>query len=122
MATTIPSGVYELNRGIGDILPFEPSALPGQANLAPTDAARSAMLNTLYDARNCETIINAFLRPNVRNLENLKPDRYRRSLSRAKNALKEADDPALAALRELLEEEDERAVLLSSFQGLLLAG
>ena|GEM_PF-1667147 len=126
MATTIQGSVYELNRGIGDILPFEASALPGQTNLAPTDAARSAMLNTLYGARNCETIIAAFLRPNVRNLENLSPDRYRRSLRRAKNALeealKEADDPALAALKELLEEEDQRAVLLSSFQGLLLAG
>jgi hypothetical protein len=122
MATNIQSSVYELSRGIQDILPFESTALPGRADLAPTDAARSAMLNALYDARNCETAIAAFLRPAVRNLETLGPGRYRRSLRRCKEALKDADDPALVALKELLEEEDERAVLLSSFQGLLLAG
>jgi len=122
MATTIQSNVYELNRGIQDILPFEGSALPDKADLAPTDASRNALLNTLYAARNCETLIAAFLRPAVRNLENLRPDRYHHSLRRSREALKEADDPALVALRELLEEEEERAGLLSSFQGLLLSG
>ena len=122
MATTIQNSVYALNRGIQDILPFEASALPGPANLAPTDPSRPAMLNTLYGAQNCETIIAAFLRPAVRNLETLSPDRYRRSLRRSKNALEDDDHPALAALKKLLEEEDERAVLFSSFQGLLLAG
>jgi hypothetical protein len=122
MATTIQSNVYELNRGIQDILPFEATALPDKANLAPTDASRSALLNTLYAARNCETLIAAFLRPAVRNLENLSPDRYRGNLRRAKEALKDNGDPALAALEELLAEESERAALLSSFQGLLLAG
>ena len=121
MAATIQSSVYELNRGIQDILPFEASALPEKANLAPTDASRSAQLNTLYAARNCETLIAAFLRPAVRNLENLSPDRYRGSLRRCREALKDADDPALIALEELLEEESEQAALLSSFQGLLLA-
>jgi len=80
MATTIQSTVYELNRGIQDILPFESAVLPDKANLAPTDASRSALLHSLYAARNCETLIAAFLRPAVRNLENLSPDRYRRSL------------------------------------------
>ena len=122
MATTIQSNVYELNRGIQDILPFEASALPDKANLAPSDASRSALLNTLYAARNCETIIAGFLRPAVRNLETLSPERYRGSLRRAKEALKDSGNPALAALEELLEEESERAALLSSFQGLLLAG
>jgi hypothetical protein len=122
MATTIQSNVYELNRGIQDILPFEGAALPDKAALAPTDASRSALLNTLYAARNCETLIAAFLRPAVRNLENLSPDRYRRSLRRSKEVLKDSDNPALKALEKLLEEEEERATLLSSFQGLLLAG
>ena len=121
MATTIHS-LYELNRGIQDILPFEPASLPGRADLAPTDASRSALLNTLYAARNCETLIAAFLRPAVRNLENLSPDRYRRSLRHCKEALKDADDSALVALGELLAEEGDRAALLSSFQNLLLAG
>lgn len=122
MATTIQSTVYELNRGIQDILPFESSVLPDKANLAPTDASRSAQLHSLYAARNCETLIAAFLRPAVRNLENLSPDRYRRSLRRSKEALSDTDDPALIALAELLAEENERADLLSSFQNLLLAG
>ena len=122
MATTIQSSVYELNRGIQNILPFEASVLPDKANLAPTDASRSAMLTTLYAARNCESIIAGFLRPAVRNLENLRPDRYRRNLRRCKEALKGADAPALAALKALLEEDSERTALLSSFQGLLLAG
>ena len=122
MATTIQSNIYELNHGIQEVLPFERSVLPDKANLAPTDASSSALLHTLYAARNCETLIAAFLRPAVRNLENLSPDRYRRSLRRCKQVLKDTEDPALAALKELLEEEDERAVLLASFQGLLLAG
>jgi hypothetical protein len=122
MATTIQSGVYELNRGIQDILPFETSSLPDKANLAPSDASRSALLQTLYAARNCETLTAAFLRPAVRNLESLSPDRYRGSLQRSKEALKDAGDPALAALEALLEEESERTILLASFQGLLLAG
>ena len=122
MAATIQNSVYELNRGIQDILPFESSALPDKANLAPTDASRSALLHTLYAAKNCETLIAAFLRPAVRNLENLSPDRYRGSLRRSREALKDADDPALAALKKLLEEESEQSSLLSSFQGLLLAG
>ncbi|MDR2891983.1 MAG: hypothetical protein LBV80_02705 [Deltaproteobacteria bacterium] len=122
MATTIHGNIYELNRGIQDILPFEASALPDKANLAPTDASRSALLHSMYAARNCETLIAAFLRPAVRNLENLKPDRYRHSLRGCKEALQDTDDPALIALKELLEEEGERATLLSSFQGLLLAG
>jgi hypothetical protein len=122
MATTIQNTVYELNRGIQDILPFEASALPDKADLAPTDAARSALLPALYAARNCESLIAAFLRPAVRNLENLSPDRHRRSLRRCKEALQDADDPALIALAALLEEESEQAALLSSFQGLLLAG
>jgi hypothetical protein len=122
MASTIHGSVYELNRGIQDILPFEASALPDKAGLAPTDTPRAAMLAALYADRNCEAIIAAFLRPPVRNLENLSPDRYRRSLRRCKNALKDTQNPALAALAELLEEESERAALLSSFQGLLLAG
>jgi len=122
MATTIQSKIYELNRGIEDILPFEARALPDKAALAPTDASPTALLNTLYAARNCETLIAAFLRPNVRNLENLSPERYRRSLRRAREALRDAGDPALAALENLLAEEEARADLLSSFQGLLLAG
>jgi hypothetical protein len=122
MATTIHNNIYELNRGIQDILPFEVSALPEKANLAPTDASRSALLPALYAARNCETLIAAFLRPAVRNLENLSPDRYRRSLRHCKEALKDADDPALIALEKLLKEETELSALLSSFQGLLLAG
>jgi len=122
MATTIQSNIYELNRGIQDILPFSPSSLPDKADLAPTDASGSALLHTLYAARNCDTIIASFLRPAVRNLENLRPDRYRRSLRRCKEALMDADDPALAALIKLLEEEEERATLLSAFHGLLLAG
>ena len=122
MATTVQSSVYELNLGIQDILPFENAALPDKSDWAPTDASGSALLHTLYAARNCETLIAAFLRPAVHNLENLRPDRYRRSLRRCKEALKDADDPALVALEKLLEEENERAALLSSFQGLLLAG
>ncbi|MCL1916665.1 MAG: hypothetical protein FWG17_08200 [Desulfovibrionaceae bacterium] len=122
MATTIQSGVYDLNRGIEDIVPFEASVLPDKANLAPTDASPSAILHNLYAARNYETLIAAFLRPKVRNLETLSPDRYRDNLRRSREALKDADDPALVALEELLKEESERAVLLSSFQGLLLAG
>jgi hypothetical protein len=122
MAITIQSNIYALNRGIQDILPFEASALPDKANLAPTDASRTALLHTLYAARNCETIMVSFLRPAVRNLENIRPDRYRRSLRRCKEALKDADNPALAALEKLLKEEEEQATLLSSFQGLLLAG
>jgi hypothetical protein len=122
MAAGIQNNIYELNRGIQDILPFEASALPDRANLAPTDASRSALLPALYAARNCETLIAAFLRPAVRNLENLSPDRYHRSLRRCKEALKDADDPALVALEALLAEEHERAGLLASFQGLLLAG
>jgi hypothetical protein len=122
MATTVQNTVYELNRGIQDILPFEASALPDKANLAPTDAAHSALLHSLYAARNCETLIAAFLRPAVRNLENLSPDRYHRSLRRCKEALEGAGDPALIALEALLAEETERAALLASFQGLLLAG
>ena len=125
MANTIHS-VYELNRGIQDILPFETASLPGRAELAPTDASRSAQLNTLYAAGNCEALIAAFLRPSVRNLENLSPGRYRRSLRRCKETLREilhdGGDPALAALEELLAEEGESSALLSSFQGLLLAG
>ncbi|MDR0467149.1 MAG: hypothetical protein LBH94_07315 [Deltaproteobacteria bacterium] len=122
MATSIQGGVYELNRGIQDILHFEGVTLPDKANLAPTDASRSAMLHTLYAARNCETLIAAFLRPSVRNLETLRPDRYRGNLRRCRKALKDEGDPALLALEELLAEEGERAALLSSFQGLLLAG
>ena len=122
MATSVQSIVYELNRGIQDILPFEASVLPDKANLAPTDASRSAMLAALYAARNCDTLIAAFLRPAVDNLENLSPGRYRRSLRRCKAFLKDAEDPALTALEELLEEEEGRAALLASFQGLLLAG
>ena len=122
MAGTIQNSVYELNRGIQNILPFEAAALPDKAGLAPTDASRDALLHTLYAARNCETIIAAFLRPAVRNLENLSPDRHRRSLRRCRKALKDSDDPALAALEKLLAEEEEQAALLSSFQGLLLAG
>jgi hypothetical protein len=121
MAAGIQNNIYELNRGIQDILPFEASALPDRANLAPTDASRSALLPALYAARNCETLVAAFLRPAVRNLENLKPDRYRHSLRRCKEALQDAGDPALVALEELLEEEREQAALLSSFQSLLLA-
>jgi hypothetical protein len=121
VANTIQS-VYELNRGIQDILPFESFALPDKANLAPTDASRSALLHTLYAARNCETLIAAFMRPEVRNLENLSPERYRRSLRRCKEALKDADNSALAELEKLLAEEGERSALLSSFQNLLLAG
>jgi hypothetical protein len=122
MAASVQSAVYELNRGIQDILPFEASALPDKANLAPTDASRSALLHSLYAARNCETLIAAFLRPAVRNLENLSPDRHRRSLRRCREALKDAGDPALVALEALLAEESEQAALLASFQGLLLAG
>jgi len=123
MAATIQqSSIYELNRGIQDILPFEASSLPDKADLAPTDASRSAMLSTLYAARNYETIVAGFLRPAVRNLENLSPGRHRRSLRRCREALKDADNPALLALKSLLEEESEQASLLFSFQGLLLAG
>ena len=122
MAITIQGNAYELNRGIQDILPFEGSVLPDKADLAPSDVSRPALLHTLYAARNCETIIAAFLRPAVRNMENLSPDRYRRSLRRSREFLKDSDNPDLAALEKLLEEEEERATLLSSFQGLLLAG
>jgi hypothetical protein len=122
MATTIQSNVYELNQGIQDILPFEAFSLPDKATLAPTDASRSTPLNNLYAAGNYETLIAAFLRPAVRNLENLRPDRYRLSLRRCRESLWDTDDPALAALKHLLEEEEDRAALLSSFQGLLLAG
>ena len=122
MATTIQSNLYDLNQGIQGIVPFETVALPDKANLAPTDSSHAAQLDTLYAARNCETIIAAFLCPAVRNLENLSPDRYRRSLRRCKNALQDAEDPALAALETLLAEEEAGATLLASFQGLLLAG
>lgn len=126
MATTI-QGSYDLNRGIQDILPQEKAALPEKAALAPTDASRAALLNTLYAARNCESSIAAFLRPAVRNLENLSPERHRKSLRRCKDEVKKkssgaSSDPALAALGELLQEDAERTSLLSSFQGLLLAG
>jgi hypothetical protein len=121
MATPIQTG-YELTRGIQDILPFEAPALPGRAALAPTDAPRAALLDSLYAARNCEAVISAFLRPTVRNLENLSPERYRRGLRQCRDALEHSDDPALAALRELLRENCESVELLEAFQGLLLAG
>jgi hypothetical protein len=122
MATAIQQNVYELNRGIADILQFEAAALPNKANLAPSDASRFARLNTLYATRNFETLIAGVLRPEVGNLENLSPERYRRSLRNCGRTLKDTDDPALIALAELLEREQERSELLSSFQGLLLAG
>ena len=122
MAATIQSTIYELNRGIQDILPFEASVLPDKVDLAPTDSSGDSLLHALYAARNYDTLIAAFLRPAVRNLENLRPDRYRRSLRRCRKSLQDADVPALAALASLLEEEEERAVLLFSFQGLLLNG
>jgi hypothetical protein len=115
-------GNYDLGRGIQDILPFEPGALPEKAGLAPTDASRPAMLKALYSGRDCSTIIAAFLRPAVRNLENLRPERYRAGISQCRDALQNAEDPDLAALAELLEEEEQRASLLAAFQGLLLAG
>ncbi|MDR2488945.1 MAG: hypothetical protein LBD42_05595 [Desulfovibrio sp.] len=115
-------GKYDLNRGIQDILPFVPGALPEKAVLAPTDAARSAMLHTLYAGRGCGSVIASFLRPAVRNLENLRPERYRAGLSQCRKALLGSEDPALAALAELLEEEREQTSLLASFQGLLLEG
>ena len=121
MANTIQTG-YNLNHGIQDILPFNAASLPGRAALAPTDAPRLALLDNLYAARNCEAAIRAFLRPAVRNLENLSPGRYRRSLRHSRDALQQAEDPALAALYELLRENCERNDLLESFQGLLLAG
>ncbi|MDR2503068.1 MAG: hypothetical protein LBD82_01570 [Deltaproteobacteria bacterium] len=116
---------YELTKGIQDILPAEQSVLPERAALAPTDAASSNQLGALYAARNFEAVIAAFLRPSVRNLENLSPERYRKSLRRCKEALRDSagpSDPAQAALAALLEEEAEHSGLLASFQGLLLAG
>ena len=121
MSNTIHSS-YDLTRGIQDILPAEKSALPERAALAPTDAARPNQLGTLYAARNFEAVIAAFLRPSVRNLENLSPDRYRKSLRCSKEALRGSSDPAQTALAALLEEEAEHSGLLASFQGLLLAG
>ncbi|MDR2051044.1 MAG: hypothetical protein LBQ63_04660 [Deltaproteobacteria bacterium] len=113
---------YDLSRGIQDILPFERSSLPGRASLAPADMPRSALLANLYAERNCAAIISAFLRPSVRNLENLSPERHRRGLRACRDELKDEDDPALAALGALLQEDCERLDLLESFQGLLLAG
>ncbi|MDR1945584.1 MAG: hypothetical protein LBQ51_00210 [Desulfovibrio sp.] len=121
MENTI-QGAFDLTRGIQDILPFEQTALPDRAVLAPTDAPRAALLDGLYAARNCETVISAFLRPSVRNLENLSPERHCRSLRRSRDALKDADDPAVAALCALLRENCESMDLLESFRGLLLAG
>ncbi|MDR3299152.1 MAG: hypothetical protein LBU43_03915 [Candidatus Accumulibacter sp.] len=121
MANTIQAN-YDLTRGIQDILPFEAGSLPAKAALAPTDVSRAALLDTLYAARNCAAVIGSFLSPTVRNLENLSPERYRRSLRQCREQLKNSDDPALAALAELLQEDGERVDLLQSFQGLLLAG
>jgi hypothetical protein len=121
MADTLTTG-FDLTRGIQDILPFEQASLPDRATLAPTDRPAPALLASLYAEHNCAAIINAFLRPSVRNLENLTPDRHRRSLRACRDELKDADDPALAALGALLQEDCERMELLESFQGLLLEG
>jgi hypothetical protein len=114
--------IYDLNRGIQDILPFERASLPGRAALAPTDTPQPALLGSLYAERNCAAIISAFLRPAVRNLENLSPERHRHSLRACRDELQDEDDPALSALGALLREDCERLDLLESFQGLLLAG
>jgi hypothetical protein len=122
MANGIQQTGYDLTRGIQDILPFEQFSLPGRAALAPTDSPRIPLLTGLYAERNCAELISSFLRPAVRNLENLSPARHRRNLRSCRDRLKDEDDPALTALGALLREDCERMALLESFQGLLLAG
>jgi hypothetical protein len=122
MANNVSPISYDLTRGIQDILPFEQASLPDRTALAPTDATQAARLAAVYGERNCAAMIGAFLRPAVRNLENLSPERHRRSLRACRDALQDADDPALSALAALLREDCERMDLLESFQGLLLAG
>jgi hypothetical protein len=122
MVGKIQGGAYALNRGIQDILPFEQTSLPDKAALAPSDASRSARLNSLYAVRNCASLIASFLRPAVSNLETLSPERHRRNLRHCRESFKDSVDPDLVALANLLAEEGDQASLLASFQGLLLAG
>jgi hypothetical protein len=116
------AGSFDLSYGIQDILPFEHASLPGKPSVAPTDIPEGGLLRGIYAPRNRAAALDAFLRPEVKNLESLRPDTHAAALRDCLALAQGQSSPAAVSLAALLEENSRDAALLAAFQGLLVAG
>ncbi len=109
--------------GINELMPMPESGKLPQAKELASNSLQNTGLETLYDAANARSSMEAFLCPNVGDGHLVSPEVFHSELLSLLEKLKESDNPKIQAL---LQEEIvpllQNGVLLSAYRGLMLGG